>query len=92
MSKGLEASKELREIGQDYIHKATFNELCDTIDKELKALESIKKHLFVQYSEKIQMYILCQWIDKTSWRVIQALSKEECEIWKEVLKNESNND
>ena len=87
MSKGLEALQDLRcmtSLSQDCPYKES-NDLCDIIEKELKALEIIRKW-------QVNVYDIINSVDYNHYCVLMAglnrswiLPKKKYDLLKEVL-------
>lgn len=83
MTKGLEALKELHRLA--YGDEWDIQEIRSSsiIEKELKALNSIKDVLLVEIDNGHY------WLrTRFAFNYIKVLTKEEYELWKEVLENE----
>ena len=83
--RGIEALNKLKQNNENGTHLFDY-ELHDVIEKELKALEIIKKYIKVTYQE--DELFLYGFEDKqyVSLRSSNLMSKEEYELLKEVLK------
>ena len=79
MSKGLEALKRIRQetCPATYMQDFDKNECCDIIEKELKALEIIKKSVVEMSNTKVLM--------GDYYQVVLALDQKEYDLLKEVL-------
>ena len=87
MSEGLKALNEI--LNENYYNfigetREKYKEEIDIIEKELKALSSIKDILTVEKDANGVYWLR----EKIGCNYITNLTREEYEIWKEVLKND----